>query len=109
MANFRLAREAAISLGVLATSFAEEDDVEGMQISRMMGSATPHVSVSKKVRGGAITVAEERSIAGQLEEILPDSIPVFDPVIHLTLSPEDTKTIFIRSPMDYAKKGLVDF
>jgi hypothetical protein len=104
-----LVRETITTLGSIAANFAEDEDTEnGVRVTGL--SRTPHFSFARKY-GGGISPAEERALAGPLEDMLPEMIPVFDPVIHLTLTPDQEApiTIFPRSPGAFRTNGLVEF
>lgn len=110
LAQSMFVREANVTLGGIAMAFSEESGNEREVKIADLGSETPHITFACRSSGG-FSQAEERALSGPLEEILPEKISLFDPVIYLKLHQGQAEPIIInpRSPGEFRANGLVEF
>lgn len=93
-----LIRETNICLGGIASTFGHNEELErGIRLAGL--STTPHVTVAQKVTGGPISHSEMQGIGAIVEECMPESLVLFDPLIQVKLATSSEKfSIPPRSP-----------
>lgn len=104
--NSQLVQEANIVVGSVANGFRDGLNSFGAisEIdARPLAARTPHVAIGRKSRGGKISNDEIVDLEGNILERMPDSLSLFDPVIHLKLQPGSTPVIesYDGQPSDY--------
>ncbi|MDZ7786031.1 MAG: hypothetical protein U5L95_02810 [Candidatus Saccharibacteria bacterium] len=104
--NSRIVSETSLIVGALAQMYAseyEKDDemVENDELTevdmRPLFARTPHLKVARKTRGRKISSKEVSELNGQIGEIMPSEIPLFDPIIQLRLDRD--KEGFYHDPL----------
>lgn len=92
-------RETNVCLGGIITAFGSDEELE-RGINMDCFSRTPHITVAQKMKGGPISHGEMQSMAAVVDEIMPDTLELFDPVLHMRLYPGQVVPIDVsaRSP-----------
>lgn len=94
-----IVRETNICLGGLVTAFSGNENLErGIRLDGI--ARTPHISLARKERGGPISHSEIQAVSAIVEEIAPEGIELFDPVIYLRVAKDQHEpiSIYSRSP-----------
>ena len=102
-------READLCVGALTNAFGGNEQLQ--QGIRTVGfSRTPHISFARKERGGSLSDSEIQSQSTIIDEIMPETLVLFDPVINLRLTPYQRAPIEIsvRSPRLSQNAQLLD-
>lgn len=92
-------READLCVGALTNAFGGSEQLQ-QGFSAVGFSRTPHISFARKEKGGPLSDSEIQSQSTTIDEIMPETFELFDPVIYLRLSPYQKSPIEIsaRSP-----------
>jgi hypothetical protein len=91
-----IVRETNLAIGAIATEFAQNGELAQALRATAIGR-TPHITFAQKIKGGPISQAEEHAFAGLVDEILPESLTVFDPIIYLRLSKDQSDPIVLHA------------
>ncbi|NBU33159.1 hypothetical protein EB118_18010 [bacterium] len=94
-----IVRETNLAIGAIATEFAQNGELAQALRATAVGR-TPHITFAQKIKGGPISQAEEHAFAGLVDDILPESLTVFDPIIYLRLTKDqpDPHVLHARAP-----------
>jgi hypothetical protein len=87
-----LVRESQLIYGAIETGFSHIEDFIGSGRGNNPMNMTPHITIAQKQKGGSISQSEAASMQGLLEEIIPERLQLFDPVLYYRPTPDRDST-----------------